>query len=83
MERRISALPNCELIRGLPAIEPGGSPEPRWNKKTLACMTDIEKFLTANPQATEFDDELFRLGWSAGVQSDYGTHRLHIAESRA
>jgi hypothetical protein len=83
MERRISALPNRELIRGLRVFEPGGSPEPRWNKKTLACMTDIEKFLTANPQATEFDDEIFRLGWSAGVESDYGTRRLDMAESRA
>ena len=66
MGRRVAALPNYCLVSGLPVFELDRNSKPCPNTRTLAYMPDIERFYQANPLATTFDEEIFRIGWLAG-----------------
>jgi hypothetical protein len=46
-------------------------------------MKDIERFSQVNPRATKFDWEIFQIGWSAGIESDYrNTRTSEMVENR-
>ena len=43
------------------------------NMRTRSCMSDMQSFETQHPKATEFDWEVFRIGWEAGARWCDGT----------
>jgi hypothetical protein len=43
------------------------------NMRTRSCMSDMQNFENQFPTATEFDWEVYRLGWEAGAKRYEGT----------
>lgn len=68
MGQRIDTLPSVYLPSLGPAIErlPDGSLQPCT--RTLSCTKDIRSFEALHPGATEFDVEIFALGWQRGAR---------------
>jgi len=73
MGQRIDTLPSVYLPSLGPAIErlPNGSLQPCT--RTLSCTKDIRSFEALHPEATEFDIEIFSLGWQQGAQWGAGS----------
>jgi hypothetical protein len=68
MECRFDVLPGWWAADLGPCFELDSSGNLQPNRDSAACMKDIETFQTERPTATQFDLELFRSGWVAGVQ---------------
>jgi hypothetical protein len=65
--RRIDKLPFPFLAAfGSSELGPTGNLQP--NRRTLACMKDMQCFENRFPMATQFDWELFLIGWEAGAR---------------
>jgi hypothetical protein len=68
MGQRVDKLPYSYT----PPIGPCFRQDPKgnWvpNNLTLACMRDMQRLEKDHPNATNFDWEMFRLGWQAGAK---------------
>jgi hypothetical protein len=67
MERRFDGLPEVWSFDVGPCFERDATGNLQPNRGSDACITDIESFQRANPTATLFDGEIYRLEWEAGV----------------
>jgi len=68
MARRVDKLPFFWTLPIGPCYQlaRNGSWEP--NTRTLACIADMQSFESQFPTATNFDWEMFRVGWEAGAK---------------
>ena len=67
MRRRVDALPFLwSSPFGGSVVDPKGYLRP--NTRTLGCMTDMQRLESDFPNATNFDWEMFRIGWEAGAR---------------
>jgi hypothetical protein len=70
--RRIDKLPFPYLaLFGSAEVGPTGNLQP--STRTLACMKDMQCFENRFPTATQFDRELFLIGWEAGARYSDGS----------
>jgi hypothetical protein len=51
-----------------PCHQPGSSGHLEMNTRTLACIADIENFLSVRPWATTVDLEVYRDAWVKGAE---------------
>ncbi|HEY0264047.1 MAG TPA: hypothetical protein VGC07_05955 [Granulicella sp.] len=67
MGQRVDSLPNPYMhLFGSSEVGANGSWMP--DTRTLACMRDMQNFEKRFPKATEFDWEMFQIGWEAGAK---------------
>ena len=67
MGRRVDALPFLWFFGfGGSVVDSNGNLAP--DTRTLACMKDMRSLECDFPNATDFDWELFHLGWEAGAR---------------
>jgi hypothetical protein len=73
MECRFDVLPSLWSVDIGTCFERDSSGNLRPNRDSDARMRGIEKLLKERPTATQFDEELYLAGWTAGVQYALGT----------
>jgi hypothetical protein len=72
MGRRVDKLPFPYMaLFGSSEVDATGHLRP--NTRTLGCMKDMQRYESQFPTATDFDWELFQIGWEAGAEWGAGT----------
>lgn len=81
MGQRIDKLPFFYMPPVGPCYERDTKGNWAPNIRTLACMADMQRLESDFPTATDFDWEMFRIGWEAGAKWCAGTQSATLAQS--
>ena len=72
--------PDLHGVRVGKAFQISGDQSVQWDKQTLDCNSDIERFLATRHWLTLIDVELFREAWYSGAESVSRNHHNQRSE---
>lgn len=66
--RRVDTLPALYTLDAGPCYEHDATGNFQPNTRTLGCISDMQHSESLFPTATDFDWEMFRIGWNMGAK---------------